>query len=86
MACQDWLNTKAAYRFFDNERVNEKDILAGHFQATRQRFLESNSSGPALVFHHMTEFCCHRNDIGKVGNLQNTSTGCQARVASCAAY
>jgi hypothetical protein len=48
MACQDWANTKAAYRFFDNERVNERDILAGHFQATRQRFLESDSDDPVL--------------------------------------
>ena len=32
MACQDWANTKAAYRFFSNERVDEGDILAGHFQ------------------------------------------------------
>ena len=44
MACQDWANTKAAYRFFGNERVNERDILAGHFQSTRQRFLDSGSN------------------------------------------
>jgi len=24
-------NTKAAYRFFSNDRVSEADILAGHF-------------------------------------------------------
>jgi hypothetical protein len=29
MICQDWANTKAAYRFFANERVTEEDILAG---------------------------------------------------------
>jgi hypothetical protein len=23
LACQDWANTKAAYRFFSNERVDE---------------------------------------------------------------
>jgi hypothetical protein len=27
LACQDWANTKAAYRFFSNERVHEGDIL-----------------------------------------------------------
>jgi hypothetical protein len=37
--CQDWANTKAAYRFFSNERVSEEAILAGHFQSTRDRFL-----------------------------------------------
>jgi hypothetical protein len=34
LVCQDWANTKAAYRFLDNDRVNEADILAGHFEAT----------------------------------------------------
>ena len=29
-ACQDWANTKAAYRLFSNERVPEQDILEGH--------------------------------------------------------
>ena len=27
MACQDWASTKAAYRFFSNERVSEREIL-----------------------------------------------------------
>jgi len=26
-ACQDWANTKAAYRFFSNDRVDEEAIL-----------------------------------------------------------
>jgi hypothetical protein len=36
-ACQDWSNTKAAYRFFANERVSEAAILAGYFHATEKR-------------------------------------------------
>ncbi|MCW7541763.1 transposase [Aquabacterium sp. A7-Y] len=28
LVCQDWANTKAAYRFLSNERVTEADILA----------------------------------------------------------
>lgn len=28
LVCQDWANAKAAYRFFDNDRVSEADILA----------------------------------------------------------
>jgi hypothetical protein len=36
--CQDWTNTKAAYRFLSNRRVNESAILAGHFQATKEPF------------------------------------------------
>lgn len=31
-ACQDWANTKAAYRFFSNGDVSEDQIMAGHFQ------------------------------------------------------
>ncbi len=34
LVCQDWANTKAAYRFLSNEHVSEADILAGHFKAT----------------------------------------------------
>src|SRR5690242_1396663 len=35
LACQDWANTKAAYRFFSNDRVSEGEILGGHFRSTR---------------------------------------------------
>ena len=31
LACGDWSATKATYRFFDNDRVSEAYILAGHF-------------------------------------------------------
>jgi hypothetical protein len=37
LACQDWAATKAAYRFFDNDRVTEQGVLAGHFAATKSR-------------------------------------------------
>ncbi|WP_091683187.1 IS4/Tn5 family transposase DNA-binding protein [Methylocapsa palsarum] len=42
-ACQDWSNTKAAYRFFSNPRVQEGQILNGHFAATRGRYFESDA-------------------------------------------
>ena len=54
LACQDWANTKAAYRFFSNDRVSEEDILRGHFDATRRRFAASD--GPILILHDTTEF------------------------------
>jgi hypothetical protein len=41
MACQDWAGTKAAYRFLSNQRVSEREILGGHFQATRDRLKKS---------------------------------------------
>ena len=34
--CQDWANTKAAYRFLSNCRVSEADILSGHFQSNEK--------------------------------------------------
>jgi hypothetical protein len=30
-ACQDWANSKAAYRSLGNDRISEANILAGHF-------------------------------------------------------
>lgn len=65
LVCQDWTNTKAAYRFLDNPRVSEAEILAGHFAATRARF--SETSGPVLVLHDTTEFSYKREDIEAVG-------------------
>jgi hypothetical protein len=77
MACQDWANTKAAYRFFSNERVNEKDILAGHFQATRERF--AASKGLTLVLHDTTEFSFQREDGREIGKLGNSHVGTKSR-------
>ena len=54
LACQDWANTKAAYRFFSNDRMSEEDILRGHFDASRRRFAASD--GPILILHDTTEF------------------------------
>lgn len=62
LACQEWANTKAAYRFFANERVNEADILAGHFRATRERV--AGVAGTILVLHDTTEFSYMRENIG----------------------
>jgi len=61
-ACQDWASTKAAYRFFDNERVCEEDILSGHFSATRDRFDKIDSK--VLVLHDTTQLSYRRENIG----------------------
>ena len=29
-ACQDWANTKAAYRFLSNDRITDAIIMKGH--------------------------------------------------------
>jgi hypothetical protein len=72
-ACQDWANTKAAYRFFANERVDEGDILSGHFAATAARYAESE--GPILLIQDTTEFSYQRADPGKIGFTKSVNSG-----------
>lgn len=73
MACQDWANTKAAYRFFANERVSEAQILRGHFAATRERV--AAVKGPVLILHDTTEFSYQREKEAEVGLLHRAVTG-----------
>jgi Transposase DNA-binding/Transposase Tn5 dimerisation domain len=70
-ACQDWAETKAAYRFFSNERIREEQILAGHFEATRERLPDGD--GPVLVLHDTTEFTYQRQDVDAVGMVSKGS-------------
>lgn len=69
LACQDWANTKAAYRFFANERVSEADILAGHLRSTRER--AATVGGTLLVLHDTTEFSYPRENIGLLHRSRN---------------
>ena len=68
LACGDWANTKAAYRFLSNDDVSEGQILAGHFAATAERIREVD--GPILVLQDTTEFIFKRSrpeTIGAIG-------------------
>lgn len=69
LACQDWANTKAAYRFFANERVTEADIRGGHFRATRER--AATVGGTLLVLHDTTEFSYPRENVGRLHQSRN---------------
>lgn len=73
LACQDWANTKAAYRFFSNDRVSEEEILAGHFQATRSRF--AATTGPILVLQDTTEFTFQRERAEGIGITYRVNSG-----------
>ena len=64
-ACGDWAATKAAYRFFDNPRVTEHGVLAGHFAATAARC--KASEGPILILQDTTEFIYSRERPGRIG-------------------
>jgi transposase-like protein len=73
LVCQDWANAKAAYRFFDNDRVSEADILAGHFQATRERVVATD--GQILVLHDTTEFSYQREKSEAIGITKSINSG-----------
>jgi Transposase DNA-binding/Transposase Tn5 dimerisation domain len=73
LVCQDWANTKAAYRFLSNQRVTEAEILAGHFQSTRERFAATEDV--VLILHDTTEFSYHRADRQAIGILHRSPIG-----------
>jgi hypothetical protein len=73
LACQDWANTKAAYRFLANERVREGDILSGHFDATRVRF--EAARGTVLLLQDTTEFTYQRARPELVGFTKDINSG-----------
>ena len=66
--CQNWAETKAAYRFLSNERVEAQEILGGHFHETSKRV--SASKGPVLVLHDTTEFSFKRKDPKPIGSTR----------------
>jgi len=73
LVCQDWANTKAAYRFFSNDRVSEADILSGHFQSTRDRV--ARADGLVLVLHDTTEFTYQRESSEAIGITKSINSG-----------
>ena len=52
-ACEDWAETKAAYRFFGNQTVSAADILEPHRQMTAQR---ARSHGTMLAIQDTSSF------------------------------
>jgi len=72
-ACQDWANTKAAYRFFSNAKVEEGDILSGHFATTRTRF--DACGGPILLLQDTTEFTYQRRHPRDIGFTKSVNSG-----------
>jgi hypothetical protein len=73
LACQDWANTKAAYRFLSNPKVSEHAILQGHFQATHSRF--AAVGGPILVIQDTTELSYERAQPERIGATRRVNSG-----------
>jgi hypothetical protein len=64
---------EGAYRFFGNPLVNPEAILAGHFDATRQR----SAQEPSVLVIHDTTTCTFREDGDREG-LGRVKTAGQA--------
>ncbi|MGY3033931.1 hypothetical protein ACVIIV_003101 [Bradyrhizobium sp. USDA 4354] len=73
LVCQDWASTKASYRFFSNDRVSEADILAGHFQSTRD--CATATEGLVLVLHDTAEFSYQREKSEAIGITKSINSG-----------
>jgi hypothetical protein len=73
LVCQDWANTKAAYRFFANPKVEEGEILSGHFDATKTRY--AACEGPILLLQDTTEFTYQRRNAHAVGFTESVNSG-----------
>jgi len=63
--------TRRPPRFLSNERVNEADILCGHFEATRGRV--AATEGPILILHDTTEFSFKREKPDLIGFTGKTA-------------
>ena len=70
-ACDDWADTKASYRLFQNEKVSADRILAPHQQRTREQM-----SGYELVLAvqdtSYLHYTSHRKTtgLGPIGTAQ----------------
>jgi hypothetical protein len=64
--------TKSAYWFFTNERVDEGEILFGHFQQIRVRM--EASEGSVLMLHDTTEFTCSRENPSDIDYTRTLPT------------
>jgi hypothetical protein len=53
--------------------VSKEEILAGHFQSTRERVIAE--SEPIVILHDTTEFSFKREDIDAIGRLNKGAAG-----------
>lgn len=72
-ACGNWANTKAAYRFFSNERVSREKILKPH---VAQTVFRSNQAKAILVIQDVTFFNMGARQplsgLGPIGELEKS--------------
>lgn len=79
-ACGDWMSTKAAYRFFQNENVDVNDILTPHCQRTVDRAIDYQT---VLSIQDTSYFIYsnHKKTTG-LGTLSRNQYGAHANMGS----
>lgn len=75
-ACEDWADTKAAYRFFDNPKVSPAQILAPHTKRTVKRM----KSQPLVLAVQDTMYLNYTHhpqtsDLGEIGTKKYQQRG-----------
>lgn len=75
-ACEDWADTKAAYRFFANKKVTPERILSPH----RQRAVSRMSHHPLVLAVQDTTFFNythhpHTEELGTIGTKKQKQQG-----------
>lgn len=66
-ACGNWSHTKAAYRFFQNDKVDAQKILASHKAKTIER-IESHQTVLAIQDTSFLTYTSHKTTSG-LGSL-----------------
>ena len=77
-ACGDWSAVKAAYRFFDNDKVSAEKVLDPHFQQTIDR-MRAHERVFAIQDTTYLDYTAHRATQG-LGPIGNSSHKCQGLV------
>jgi hypothetical protein len=75
-ACEDWADTKAAYRFFDNSKVTPAGIHAPHQQRTVARMSQHSLvlAVQDTTFFNYTHHP-HTKGLGAIGNKKQNQRG-----------
>jgi hypothetical protein len=75
-ACEDWADSKAAYRFFDNEKVTPEKILSPHSQRTVER-MQGHPVILAIQDTTFFNFTQHPNTdgLGEIGRKSQNQRG-----------
>ncbi len=75
-ACEDWADTKAAYRFFDNDKVTHERVLSPHQQQTVSR-MSKHSLTLAVQDTSFLNYTHHpkTEGTGPIGNKKQNQLG-----------